>query len=735
MNRITQENLYKLLPSIHRIRDSEEGLPLHALMGILAREGAVIEEDIEQLLDNLFIETCAPWVAPYLGGVIGYKALHQIDEQPLSQRTEVANTIAYRKRKGTAAVLEQLARDVTGWPAKVVEYFTLTATYQHMNHIRPNHFLTPSVRNPHPLESLCTAFDQVAHTPDMRSIQPGTDRKSIGGKYNFPNIGIYLWRLEAQRHSNMPATRIDGRRYLFDPLGAPRQLVNRPQAEETITSLASPLNVPAAISRRDFDASLSDYYGRDDSGQLLSLEIMIDDLPIPRSRIFACDLSDDGADWNHSPHDALSAADLAAIEGGDPLSPPANALVRVDPVLGRIAFPNNETGAVRTSFFTGFPARMGGGEYDRGAAFAVPTVERPLLQYPDVAFATLQDAIDALPITGGIVEIITNDTIVETPSITLLPGAQLDLRAANKTRPLLKLSGSFNISGDSDSAVTIDGLIIDGGSVQVIPDGGNMLGAAKFRHVTLVPGHSLSDTGAPANPEATSLIVTATGVELDIERSIFGSLRLNDTTNTVIEHSTVDAAAARSIDSPEAVAITGDLANRSAGNLSIISSTVIGQIFARSFPLVSNSILFARNETGPPIRALKRQEGCMRYSFVPNGSVTPRRYRCQPQLAITAAISDKEAETNILMTAAEKALLANRIARSLVPSFTALRYSNAAYAQLRLSAPPQIRRGASDESEMGVYYQIFQPQRESNLAIRIEEYLRFGLEAGVFFEN
>ena len=35
---------------------------------------------------------------------------------------EVAHTIGYRRRKGTAAVLEQLARDVTGWPAaRVVE--------------------------------------------------------------------------------------------------------------------------------------------------------------------------------------------------------------------------------------------------------------------------------------------------------------------------------------------------------------------------------------------------------------------------------------------------------------------------------------------------------------------------------------------------------------------------------------------------------------------------------------
>ncbi|MEH6404985.1 MAG: hypothetical protein V7750_16530 [Sneathiella sp.] len=735
MTRITQEKLYQLLPAIHRIRDAEEGLPLYALMGILAREGAVIEEDIEQLLDNQFIETCAPWVAPYLGGVIGFKALHQVDDLPLSQRTEVANTIGYRKRKGTIAVLEQLARDVSGWPAKAVEYFTLTTTCQHMNHIRPDHLFTPSMRNPHPLESLSRAFDPVAHTADMRSIQYGSDRKSIGGKYNFPNIGIFLWRLEAQRHSNMPTTQVDGRRYLFDPLGAPRQLINRPQAEDSITSLATPLNVPADISRRDFDAAITDYYGRDTDGKLLSFEVTVAGVSIPSTRIVACDLSDDGANWNHSPHDALSAADLALIEDGAPLVPPANALVRIDPVLGRIAFPNVENGDVRTSFFTGFPARIGGGEYDRVRAFSLPTVERPLVSFPNVAFTDLQDAIDALPGTGGIVEILTNDTIEETLTIQAQAGAQIELRAADGTRPLLRLAGDFNISGGSDARITIDGLVIEGGSLRLIPDGSDMLGSAKLRHVTLIPGRALLETGAPANPGAISLEVTATGVELDIERSITGPMRFDETTNTTIEHSLVDAASANAIDSPEGFAISGTIANRSAGAVSMVGTTVIGQIFARSFPLVSNSILFARNDTGPPVRVLQRQDGCVRYSYLPNGSSTPRRYRCQPQLAVSAAVKEREAQTGILMTVAEKSLLASRVARWLVPSFTALRYGNAAYAQLRQSAPVQIRRGASDESEMGVYYQVFQPQRETNLAIRIEEYLRFGLEAGVFFEN
>jgi hypothetical protein len=126
-------------------------------------------------------------------------------------------------------------------------------------------------------------------------------------------------------------------------------------------------------------------------------------------------------------------------------------------VLGRIAFPDAEPGEVRTSFHLGFPGEIGGGEYNRAAAFALPTAERPLLRFPDAAFATLQDAIDALPATGGIVEIVTSDTIAETPAITLAAGAAVELRAADGVRPVLQLSGNLDVTGGADARFTSTG--------------------------------------------------------------------------------------------------------------------------------------------------------------------------------------------------------------------------------------------------------------------------------------
>lgn len=67
------------------------------------------------------------------------------------------------------------------------------------------------------------------------------------------------------------------------------------------------------------------------------------------------------------------------------------------------------------------------------------------------------------------------------------------------------------------------------------------------------------------------------------------------------------------------------------------------------------------------------------------------------------------------------------------PAFAARRYGQAAYGRLADHCPREIRHGADDESEMGVFHDVFAPQREDNLKIRLHEYLRFGLEAGVFY--
>jgi hypothetical protein len=135
------------------------------------------------------------------------------------------------------------------------------------------------------------------------------------------------------------------------------------------------------------------------------------------------------------------------------------------------------------------------------------------------------------------------------------------------------------------------------------------------------------------------------------------------------------------------------------------------------------------------VRAEHRQQGCMRYSFVPRGALVPRRFRCQPQLAIDQATATRDAQPGPLPNAAERAAIARREALRVAPSFVARRFDRPAYAQLRTAVPAEILAGAEDEGEMGAFHLNAGPQRQGNLRIRLEEYLRVSLDAGAFLEN
>ena len=49
--------------------------PLQSLLMVVQEQMAVLAEDLDQLYDDHFIETCAPWVIPYIGDLIGYQSV------------------------------------------------------------------------------------------------------------------------------------------------------------------------------------------------------------------------------------------------------------------------------------------------------------------------------------------------------------------------------------------------------------------------------------------------------------------------------------------------------------------------------------------------------------------------------------------------------------------------------------------------------------------------------------
>lgn len=689
------QTLFELLPAIHRIRDAEQaastGLdrgPLEELMAVLAEQIGVTEESLDQLHDDLFIETCAEWVVPYIGDLIGYRSLHQVAPKVASPRAEVAHTIALRRRKGTALVLEQLARDVTGWDARAVEYFQRLCTTQYMNHLRPQNLQSPDLRRSEPLEWINTPFETANRTVDMRRIEAGR------GKHNIPNVGLHLWRIQAYARRESPAAQAGVRRYRASPLNHDLPLYNRPLAEDDITHLAEPDNVPWPLSRRHLVGHLGRHYGeRAGAGAPLdnaepALILRVAGSVIERNQIHICHLGDEAASWAHTP--------------------PPNGFYAIDPVLGRIALPADapDPTDVRLTWFEGFSADIGGGEYERGESLVTP-VTTPV-RVPD-DHATLAAALAAIA-GNGVIEITDSSRYSETLAIQVAASGSVEIRAINGRRPVLDLGG-LTISGGNDSACSLNGLLLTGAPL-VVPNGaGNALARLNLRHCTLVPGIALHPDGKPTLPGAPSLLLGMAGLETEIDRCIVGGMVCHERASLRATDSIIDACAR------EAVAFAAPDGVAPGGALTLIACTVVGKVHASEIGLVSNSILHAALgnadpwalSVGVPVRAMRKQVGCVRFSWLPFESIVPARHRCQP-----ASAGD---------------------AQHIAPRFTSLHYGTPAYGQLTTATPAEIRRGADDESEMGVFHHLYGAQREANLGIRLAEYLRVGLHAGIFYAS
>ncbi|MGP1372614.1 MAG: hypothetical protein ACTS3T_07300 [Almyronema sp.] len=743
------ETLYNLLPALYRIRDQGQGEPLKALIQVLAREIAVLEADLDQLYADQFIETCAEWVVPYIGDLIGDRPLYSDLPRFPSARAAVANTLGYRRRKGTATMLEQLARDVTGWPTRVVEFFERLATTQYLNHLRPHNLAMADLRHWQPLAYLDSPFATSAHTAEMRRIPPQR------GRYNIANIGLYLWRLEPYTLGLFPsaaravADPADGR-YTFHPVGLSVPLFNPPLPEAAFT-LAAPINVPEPLRRRVLYQELESWRQAIANQQPFQpvyfqqtaatptatgarqrvFDIFVDGAtdPIAPPEILICNL----ADWRRPP--ASKAYQPMLDPDQAPVSLPIQ--VAVDPLLGRIAFPAGRVPAQVTVRYTyGFSADVGGGPYDRSES-VLPLLARPVtwqigVSQTAAAAANLVTSLSAAIAqwnsqpagSFGIIALLDSQTYTETwPTIAIPAGSQLlvvaadwplESQAATAERSLgqvapeflrphlvgkLSVVGTAPPGSDTPGNLYLNGLLVEGA---LTVQSGN-LAQLQLDHCTLVPfSRSL--------PVADSLVVEASNplLHLRLNHTLTGPIQIAEPIAQLqLVTCLVDGADTKAI----AAASTP---------LAIQTSTLLGTTTGRS--LEASNSLFTQVVT-----VQRRQQGCVRFSSLPLASQVPRRYRCQPTLALAAL-----AKTLNLPTISDP-LQQAQIERQLSPHFSSKRYGDAAYGQLSQHCAIELRQGADDEAEMGVFHDLYQPQRETNLRVRLEEYLRFSLEAGIFY--
>jgi hypothetical protein len=758
---MTAQALYELLPALYRIRDAERGEPLKALLSVMAEQIAVVEEDIDQLYENWFIETCEEWLVPYIGDLLGVRPLHQAGTDVFSLRAYVANTLAYRRRKGTVAVLEELARDVTGWPAKAVEFFELLATSQHLNHLRLDKRASLQVcgRGARDgLELLGGPFEKAAHTAEVRRIESGR------GRYNIPNLGLYLWRLDAYTVLRGEArAAADGPKgcFRFNPLGYDAPLFNPPQTEEEITHLTEEINVPGILRRLplylELEARRAAIKKKEGPSCLYFseapvLEIVPDDAetPLAPDEIMIANLEGWEAPGWEPPQ--------SVTYGKDTLGKKLQTKCAVDPVLGRLTFLSGvDVKSARVTYSYGFAGALGGGPYDRRTSVAVwyEPKKRAVTWCREVTKAksglTLKDAVDAWnlysklhPLAFGLIFISDNSTYEEAiPEIEIRQGSRLAIVAATCPEGLLtKTDQSMLMTPDNlrphiigdliirkplgviDPLKTstrgefiADGLLVEG----AISVKSCNLGLLRLAHCTFASS-PLSQKPSRTKPSAT-IATGNTGLQAFFDHCIVETIRVSKEIDMLtITDSIIDGGGKGE------VAFAGLTGNEYGPLAEIERSTLLGMSFIKEL-YASETIL-----TGE-VKVERCQTGCVRFSYlalpadptvVPK---TPPRYRCQPCLEIVREEEKIKEEGKSV----DPALIRKKVSLWLTPAFTSSQYSHPAYGQLSLSTPAQILTGAEDGAEMGVFCHLKQPQREANLRGALIEYLRSGLAAGILY--
>jgi hypothetical protein len=263
----------------------------------------------------------------------------------------------------------------------------------------------------------------------------------------------------------------------------------------------------------------------------------------------------------------------------------------------------------------------------------------------------------------------------------------------------------FSVRGAKGSRLLLIGLLVAGRGLQLR----GHLTELTVRDCTFVPGWEITGDARAETDMTPSMRFENVQTRVVIERSILGPILVVCTTadlepiDLLISDSIVDATATerRALDAPERRAAPV--------RLTALRSTFIGRIHVTDLERAEDCIFDGA------LAVVRRQDGCMRYCYVTPESLTPRRFGCQPDASVQGS------------RGAEGTAIATRVR----PRFNSLRYGTPDYCQIADACAVEISHGAHDGSEMGVYHDLHQPQRLSNLQARLDEYVPAGADVGI----
>jgi hypothetical protein len=349
--------------------------------------------------------------------------------------------------------------------------------------------------------------------------------------------------------------------------------------------------------------------------------------------------------------------------------------------------------AITATWHYGLLHTIGGGPYARepaGDGHALQQAQSGAAPWQP-AIDALGNALDAAAVQPSAARLLITDSLGhgETPTLRLpgvtaagAGGHELVISAESGTRPLLQTTAEILLDIGARGTLVLEGLLFSSGRLRVPPAADTEPRTLVLRDCTLREG----------------LVVEDPTLTLRLERCISGPLLVHPLASCELRDSVLDAGSASAL-------AYGAPADDFGAPLTLQACTIVGRVAARELPLASNTIFQAEASGAvPPVQVQRRQQGCVRYSWLPPGAVTPRRHRCQPDARHPGAL----------------------------PQFASLRWGEPLYASLRRASGEALFAGADDGGEIGVMHGLHQTLREANLRVRLQEYLRFGLVAGLF---
>jgi hypothetical protein len=672
-----------LPPALLQTPDGEPGTPrlLDLLLGGVEDQRRLLEQDIDAVWEDFFIESCADWAVPHIGALLGLPAD--------AGRSEVAYTVALRRRKGTPAALEDFAEVLTGWTVRALEGWQITLWTQQLGHPAPPRPASLDLRDGSRLR-VGTPFERVP-----RSVTPS-------GRWSPRAATAVVWPWEVRTYLSAQAAPLpEPGRVALHPLGAEAPLYLRPQPGR----IAS--DVGAAVTSRtgdELDAPVRATYR------------VVEALSGPGQVRY-------GVNWEISPeHPLATGADgstptlVALTVDGTPIewdklrfgalppglpapgSPAADEIV-VDLARGHAELGSGLSGKVRATWHRPVPGELGAlagdAEFDPFARVVV--VVNPALPATGNVVKTLTAAFKkARSLSAGLsaeesdaahpdveIRLETSDRLNAPPAQEFAPEVpRWRIVAQRLATPTIAGTLSLNLDG---GCVTLEGFYLDG-HLRLGAD----LDCAHLRHVTM----------NPATGRQVRVAAGAWGLCMQAERSILGSIRADlGAAPLVLRDCIVDGLGARlqvCDGSPgraatDAIDATGSF--RPALDASGV--TFAGPVRLEALDAVDCAFLDG-------VEVVQVQEGCVRHCYLGPRLSTPARhpvrYRCGPFPA---------------------------------PTFASIGFEAGGYYAPALEPPHPLLSAASDGGEVGAYNHARRAVRVAALQRRIDEFVPLGLRAGL----